>query len=282
MQTNADYCATLVRDADRDRYLATLFAPAEHRDALFALYAFNIEIARVRDLAREPMPGEIRLQWWREAIAGERASEAAANPVAAALREALERHDLKAARLEELIDAHGFDLYDDPMSTVSDLENYGVRTQSTIFALAAEILGGGDNAESLGAEAGIAYAIAGVLSGFARHAARRQLYVPLDLLERHQVEREDIFAREESAKLSAALGELRDLARRHLAATRAKMASASPAILPALLPLALVGPTLRRMDKSGYRPFQSGQLSLLRRQWLLWRAARNPSRIFRE
>ena len=63
--------------------------PTEHRDALLSLYAFNIEIARVRDLVREPMPGEIRLQWWREALAGERDTEAAAHPVAAALREAL-------------------------------------------------------------------------------------------------------------------------------------------------------------------------------------------------
>ncbi len=66
-------------------YLATLFAPAQHRGALHALYAFNIEIARVRDAARQPMPGEIRLQWWREVIDGERAGEALANPVAAAL-----------------------------------------------------------------------------------------------------------------------------------------------------------------------------------------------------
>ncbi len=84
---NFEHCAALVREADRDRYLATLFAPAAQRNALFALYAFNVEITRVRDLAREPMPGEIRLQWWREALTGEREGEAAAHPVAAALRE---------------------------------------------------------------------------------------------------------------------------------------------------------------------------------------------------
>jgi 15-cis-phytoene synthase len=281
MQTNFDYCATLVREADRDRYLATLFAPAEHRGALFALYAFNVEIARVRDLAREPMPGEIRLQWWREAVSGERASEAEANPVAAALRETIDRYALKAVRLERLIDAHGFDLYDEPMSTVADLEDYGAGTQSIIFETAAGILSGGDSAGSLSVDAGIAYAIAGVLSGFARHAARRQLYVPLDVLERNQIEREDIFAREEDAKLQAALGEMRDVARRHLAAAQAKLASASPAALPALLPVALVGPTLRRMERAGYRPFEPKLLSLPRRQWLLWRAARNPIRIFK-
>jgi 15-cis-phytoene synthase len=281
MPTNFDYCGTLVREADRDRYLATLFAPAEHRDALFALYAFNVEIARVRDLAREPMPGEIRLQWWREALAGERASEAAANPVAAALSETLARYKIDPARLEELIDAHTFDLYDDPIATVADLENYGARTQSVIFATAAGILSNSDSAEALSAEAGIAFAMASVLSGLGRHAARRQLYVPLDVLERHQIGREDIFARQESPKLKAVFGEMCELARRHLAAARGQFTSVAPAVLPALLPVALVGPSLRRMERRDYRPFEPKPLSLPRRQWLLWRAARNPKRIFR-
>src|SRR5882672_10956427 len=109
MQVNYEHCAALVREADRDRYLATLFAPAEQRDALFALYAFNVEISRVRDKAREPMPGEIRLQWWREVLSGEREGEAAAHPVAAALREVLHRYGFVAAPLLELIDARTFD-----------------------------------------------------------------------------------------------------------------------------------------------------------------------------
>ena len=127
MISNAEHCANLVREADRDRYLATLFAPAEHRDALLSLYAFNVEIARVRDLAREPMPGEIRLQWWREALAGERDTEAAAHPVAAALRETLHRYGLSADPLQALIDAHTFDLYDAPMASLRDFDDYAGR-----------------------------------------------------------------------------------------------------------------------------------------------------------
>src|ERR1700733_14955696 len=115
MQEALAPCAEIVRTADRDRYIATLFAPAEHRDALFALYAFNAEIARVRDVAREPLPGEVRLQWWREVIGGERSGEAAANPVAAALLATIRRYDLAVERLSTLVEAHRFDLYDEPM-----------------------------------------------------------------------------------------------------------------------------------------------------------------------
>src|SRR5271169_4206801 len=143
MQANFEHCAALVREADRDRYIATLFAPAAHRDALFALYAFNAEISSVRDKAREPMPGEIRLQWWREVLSGERAGESEAHPVAAALMATMARYGFVAAPLLELIDAHAFDLYDEPMAFIDDLELYAIQTQSPLFAFAAGILGQG-------------------------------------------------------------------------------------------------------------------------------------------
>jgi phytoene synthase len=280
MATNFEYCTSLVHEADRDRYLSTLFAPVQHRDALFALYAFHVEIARVRDLAREPMPGEIRLQWWREVLSGLRGGEAAANPVAAALLETLGNYRLGSERLIALVDAHGFDLYDEPMASATDLEIYGIKTQSVLFAMAAEILGSkGAAGEMVTLDAGIAYAIAGILHGFARHASRRQLYVPLDVLNRLRVNREEIFAGQSSAGLLAALADMRALARKHLATAQAKLKDAPPEILPALLPAALVAPALRRMEKPGYNPFTMEPAPAWRRQWWLWRAARNPRRI---
>ena len=85
MQDAYAHCEAVVRAADKDRFLAALFAPAERRRHLFALYAFNGEIARVRELAREALPGEIRLQWWRDVLGGEARGEVSANPIAAAL-----------------------------------------------------------------------------------------------------------------------------------------------------------------------------------------------------
>src|SRR3984957_14340804 len=144
MQDAFAYCAELVRAADRDRFLSSLFAPAEHRAALHALYAFNVEVARVREVAREPLPGEIRLQWWSEVLRGERAEEASANPVASALLAVIERHRLAATKLTALIDARCFDLYDDPMARLADLEAYARNTSSALIALAAPILAGGE------------------------------------------------------------------------------------------------------------------------------------------
>jgi len=276
MNSNFEHCTTLVRDSDRDRYLATLFAPAQHRDALMALYAFNIEIARVRDVAREPMPGEIRLQWWREVLAGERGGEAAAHPIAAALLSALARSAIDPKRLIALIDAHGFDLYDEPMGTLDDLDAYGAGTQGTLIDVSASVLGAGNDAAAR--HAGIALAIARIVSEFPRHASRRQLFIPLEVIERHKVDIEQIFAGQGSDALRAAFAELIRHARRQLQA--AQMAQPSAPMLPALLPAALVAPQLRLIERPGYAPFHPEPMSLLRRQWLLWRAARNPKRIF--
>jgi 15-cis-phytoene synthase len=120
-----------------------------------------------------------------------------------------------------------------------------------------------------------------VLHGLARHVSRRQLYLPLDLLTRHRVDPNQILAGQATDALRAALAELRILTRRHLATAQAQVKSAPPEVLPALLPAALVGPALRRMERAGYEPFQIEPASPWRRQWQLWRAARDPRRIFR-
>jgi len=276
MQDAFEHCAALVRNADRDRFLATLFAPAARRDALFALYAFNVEVARVRDIARQALPGEIRLQWWSEVLDGARQEEARANPVAFALSSAIERHALSAAALKTLIEARRFDLYEEPMRTLEDLQTYARQTSSSLFALTLHVLTGGDCA-AVAEPAGLAYAIAGLLRAFPLHAARGQLYVPLEIAERHGAKTADIFAGRSSPSLEAALAELRGLARRCLAEVQEAIGAAPAAALPALLPLAPLRRLLDRMERRG--PFVEVDISPWQRQWLIWRAARQPARI---
>jgi 15-cis-phytoene synthase len=277
MQDAFAYCAGLVRIADRDRYVAALFAPAGRRDALFALYAFNAEIARVRDVAREPLPGEIRLKWWSEILAGERRDESSANPVAAALLRTIERYRLGTDALIALIEARRFDLYDEPMASVRDLEDYARKTSSVLIALAAKNLG--TDAAAVAEPAGIAYGIAGLIQAFPQHAARHQLYLPAELLDRHKIQPNELFAGQSSQGLNAALAELRNIARAHLTAARQLLTALPSEALPAFLPVALVRPTLDRLDRSS--AFAPDEMSAWRRQWLIWRAARDPARIAR-
>ncbi len=118
-----------------------------------------------------------------------------------------------------------------------------------------------------------------MLSRLAQHAARRQLFVPLELLSQHGVDRETVFAGEVTEGLNAALAMLRARARWYLGLAEAP--PVPPQILPALLPVALVGPALARQERAA-DPFDVTPLPAWRRQWLLWRAARDPRRIFRQ
>src|SRR5262245_4583871 len=279
MDENDKSCAALVRESDRERYLATLFAPAESRSALFSLYAFDIEISRIRDLAREPMPGEIRLQWWREVLEGARAGEAAANPVSAALLVTLARHRLTAEKLTSLLEAHRFDVYDEPMQTLAALQSYASDTAGAIFDCASRILGVASEENTI--EAGQVQTIANVVALLPRHAARRQLFVPLDLLRQYGSSPDDVFAMQTSPELRAALAELRLRARRHLTRIAELSANIPEKIWPAFISLAPLRPWLNAMESATYQPFRPPELPPWRLQWRILRAAKSLERIGR-
>ncbi|TAK50100.1 MAG: phytoene/squalene synthase family protein [Xanthobacteraceae bacterium] len=272
---NADICTALVRDRDRDRYVSALFAPPERRRALIALDAFTIEIVQVRALAREALPGEIRLQWWRDVLAGIAHGSVEANPVAAELAAAIAAYDLPVTALERLIEAHRFDLYDEPMATMTEFDSYLVDTAGVRFALARRILGdAAQEPDALSRQAGRAYGMTAILMRLGVHASRRQLYLPADRLARFGVAAEDIFAGHVTAPLRALIAAFAGEALAALGEADAQAAKLSAAERPALLPLAALKPALAQFLRSDVDPFRPREISPLRRLWRIWRATR--------
>ncbi|MFC6490872.1 phytoene/squalene synthase family protein, partial [Nitratireductor sp. GCM10026969] len=186
----------IVRQADPDRYLAALYAPAAKRPALLALYAFNAEIAAVRDRISQPLPGEVRLQWWRDVLASGDPAAAGGHPIAAALLEAIRAYDLPHATFENMLEARIFDLYDDPMPTRTDLEGYCGETASALIQLAGLVLdpGAAVKTAATAGHAGCAQAIVGLLRLLPIHRRRGQCYVPLDILQAVGTTRDDFIA----------------------------------------------------------------------------------------
>ncbi|MFG1349457.1 phytoene/squalene synthase family protein [Xanthobacter autotrophicus] len=275
------YCAEQVRAQDRDRFLAALFAPEDKRRHLFALYAFNLDVARVREVVREALPGEVRLAWWREVIEGQGRGEVEGHPVAAALLDTAERFALPRASLTALVDARIFDLYDDPMPTVADLEGYAGETASALLQLSALVLSPQASAATgdLSGHGGVAIAMTGLMRAFPIHAARGQCYLPLDLLARHGIGRDEAVSGKVSPPLLAALAEFRAEATRHLAAARAAAERLGPSVTIAApyLPLALVAGDLKALARVN-DPFGAvAGLSPFRRQFALWRGARRAA-----
>lgn len=277
MSSDFDHARDLVYDLDRDRYLAALFADAEHRPGVLALYAFSAEIARVRDMVSDPLPGEVRLQWWRDLLEGVEHGSAAGNPIAAALQDTIARYRLPVSALTAMIDARIFDLYDDPMPSLNDLEGYAGETSSALIQLASLVLSNGADPETaeIAGHAGVAYSLTGLMRSLPWHAARGQLYLPKDLLERHGADPQAILKGETTPELLAALSELRGHARHHLQRVREKVGEIPARVAPAFLPVSLVEPFLKRMEARGRDPLKTPvEMSQLRRQWILWRAAR--------
>ncbi|MDR6819064.1 phytoene synthase [Neorhizobium sp. 2083] len=272
---NGDICLATLRDTDRDRYLACLLSPEDKRSALAALYAFNAEIARVRDMVREPLPGEIRLQWWRDLLEGSASGDSTGNPVAAGLLEAIETYRLPRQTLVDMIEARIFDLYDDPITDRNALEGYAGETASALIQLASLILSAGEAAKSTEAagHAGVAQAIAGFLLLMPIHRRRHQLYLPLDILSATGLDRDTFLAGEDRPRISAAIEAFAGLGLEHLGKAR-RSGRVPAAIFPAYLPVSLAEPVLRRAARAGASVLDTAlQLPQWRRQMRLMKAS---------
>lgn len=265
------HCFDVLREGDRDLWLASLFWPAEARPHAHAILAFGLEIARVRDAVSEPALGEIRYQFWRDILTND---AAAGHPVAEALLDTVRRFNLDVLRLQALLEARSFDLYDDPMPSEAGLENYLRDTTSVLFEAVARVLAPGRLPPPCVDAAGRAYGLVGMLRGLPYQVMRGQLYLPLDLLERLQVAPETVLAHRNSPGLGLVLQTLRARVRLHLREMRESLLGAGAA-RAACLPAMLCEPYLRRMEAPGLNPFATPiELAPWRRQWALWRGSR--------
>ncbi len=280
MSPEDDYCFNLVRQVDRDRYLASFFAPEDKRADLLALYAFNAEITRVRDIVTESHLGEIRLQWWQDTLDSIYQGDAQQHPVTIALARSIAGADLPKSALKNLVTAHIFDFYSDPMPSLVDLEGYLGETSSALIQMASLILAGHEgleNAEVSGL-AGVAYGMAGLLRSLAVHQRRAQCFVPLDVLASHDLKPEELVKPEHTAAVSLVLTEMRGKARQRLLEARKIAWAIKPAAMPAFLHVALTEPYLDEAARQGVRLLHDGgELSQWRKQWILWKSARKDS-----
>ena len=272
------HCAVMVRGDDHDRFLTALFAPAARREDLFALYAFNLEVATTRERVSEPALGEIRLQWWREALDGICAGTPRTHPVVAALARAVARVPLDRGQFDRLIDARAADLDDQPPASLAELEAYAADTSSSLMRLALQALGGLDDASARAAEhAGIAWALTGLIRAVPFHGAQGRVYLPRDLLEVEGIDPFAVPRRREPEKLRNVVAKLAAEAERHLYEAREDRRKMSRVALPALLPASLAGLYLARLRQTGYDLADPGlEIAAPRRLIrLLWNAIRN-------
>jgi phytoene synthase len=247
------YCLDQVRRFDRDRYLTALFAAASARDDLMALYAFNLEVAKTREMVREPMMGLMRLQWWRDAVAdiyrGSERRHQVVQPLAAAIR----RRGLDRALLERLIDARESDLAETPPADLPALVAYVDATAGSLGILASQVLGGASGETAAAVRAvWIAWAVTGLLRAVPFHARHRRIHLPQDTLARHGLDAHDILEQRRPPELAEVVRAVADGARGHLAAGRELGRRVPRRLLPVMLLGTLAAKYLRQLEAVNY------------------------------
>ena len=280
MMESDQHCFELVRAGDKDRYLASLFAPEDKRKYLHALYAFNIEVSRIPEQVSDTSVGEIRYQWWLDTIDGIYHSQVSPHPVAQGLAAAIEVGDLPKHALQNLVKAKIFDLYSDPMPSLLDLEGYLGETSSALIQMASLILGREQALESAEAAglAGVAYGLAGILRSLPRHRARAKCYVPADLLIQRRASAPDVIAAENDVAVGIVLSELRLKIKERLDQARRLSWTIKPAVMSAFLHVSLTEAYLNKLDAARERVLKSGaEIAQFRKQWVLWKAAKAES-----
>lgn len=269
-KTGYNYCADLVKRNDVDRYLSTLFAPRDKRPLLFALYAFAVEIAQTRFRVSEPMLGEIRYQWWREAVEGLFAGAPRRHEVINALAQTLQRQPLPQAPFGALIDAHARDLNETPLITPEDLLLYGQALSFPVMMLAALILTRGEKCADLEiavCSAARAVSITQLLRSLPGHLARGQCIIPQEILAHHAAELETMGAGMWDTSCARALHELIGLARSEMQSARAELRQIPDDALPVFLPLRLCEVYLKLMSRPDFNPLRhTANVSLAGRQ----------------
>ncbi|MCW6506698.1 phytoene/squalene synthase family protein [Lichenifustis flavocetrariae] len=267
----------MVKTSDRSAWLAALFAPPDKRHFLYAIEAFAIEIAGVRAKVREPLAGELRLQWWTDAIEGEARGDVRGHPVAAALIETIRRAHLPRATLTGMIDARRTDLYDDPLASLDEYAARADQIHGARISLEALALQGtrDPTTEAAARHAGRAMAVVETLRAFTSGGTPLHMTVPLDLLRQHGIGAAEVLVRRTSAPIRAAIAALVDFAWQEWAALRDTRRTLDPRAAPAFLTANLAVPELKRTRQRAYDPFTT-QVGLApwRQQWILWRAAR--------
>lgn len=256
-------CAAVVKRFDPDRFFCSLFAPPAERKALLAVYAFNVEVATIRERVREPLLGHIRLQWWAEAIEAVYAGRPPHHPVSRELAVAVERFALSSEHFERLLATRAFDLEDAPPLDLEALIAYAEGSSGPLASLALQILSVDDSVVAIVArDIAIAWALIGLMRAVPFHARTRRSYLPQALVAATGLDLNQLFKRAaagDRAAVPVGLAKVVETiitdAEERLRSARSHRGAVIKRALPATLPAILADDYLRRLRRAMFDPF---------------------------
>ncbi len=259
----------VARAHEPERYLAATLAAEPHRPALIALAAFAADLVRISHTVTQPILGEIRLQWWRDNLDIIDRGGRAGSPIADALAPAITSYELPLPLLVAMTEARAFDLYDDPMPDEPSLAGYLSKTEAIPFELALRILGvAAQPAASLAISAGRAFGLTRLLAELPRHLAAGRVPLPLSIINEHGISPASLREGGDLALLRPLITHLTREVSTEIAMLRPRIAALSRQQRVALLPLAVLSPYLKAIERPLRNPVRDvASLAPLTRAW---------------
>jgi len=267
------------RAEETERYLSALLAPRSHRDDLIAIAAAVGAIARIPFDVREPMMGEIRLQWWRDAVAEIYAGRGVAKfPAAEGLAALVRETSLDRGLVDQLIDARSKDLEARPFQTWPELEAYVDSTAGAVMQLAAKVcapdLVQTPQYLALFRNVGRVWGYTGLVRSLALWNERRRTFFPQKLLDHVHMTPDELFAGATTHATSSACRAVLERAVHCHKEARRLAYGAPKEFFPAYGYVALVSDYMRALD----RPYDgAAKVPLLKRQMRLVAASATGS-----
>lgn len=272
------HCAELVRNQDHDRYLTALYADESARAGLFALYAYNVELARVREQVSQPMLGDIRLTWWREGLDTAYGGVPRPHPVLEAIGAHVATAGVPRPLLEECIEARLTDVYGEQPSSVKELCAYADLSGGALAEAALWIcLGHAPDAVLTQAVrcVGQAWTLVGVIRAIGFHAAMQRVMLPADELVKAGIAPETLYQGEIGPEIIDVVRTVHRTATEALDAARPVLRRAPPRARPAWLLAPIARDYLARIRRAGFdvRAARLEQGALARQMRLFWAAS---------
>ncbi|KAH6569673.1 hypothetical protein BASA50_002131 [Batrachochytrium salamandrivorans] len=267
------YCMDLVRSHDYEQFLATLFVSAPARPAAWAIKAFNVETALIRDVVSQANIREMRIQWWRDAIDRTFQGSPPNHPITKTLAKTLEKTRLSKMWFTKILSARESNMKDTQYNTMTDLEAYAENTVSSLIYLQLEALGISDlNAEHAASHSGKAIGIATALRGTPFNVSKRRFYLPAEIMSQHSVVTEEIFRFGPNEKLADAIFTIATRANDQLLTARTFSKDVPKEATATLLPLVIAHNYLTNLEKANFNVFDPAlQKRSLWLQFHLWK-----------
>ncbi|XP_043835667.1 NADH dehydrogenase (ubiquinone) complex I, assembly factor 6 isoform X1 [Dromiciops gliroides] len=250
------YCVELLRKRDYEGYLCCLLLPAEARSAAFALRAFNVELAQVKDSVSQKTIGQMRMQFWKKAVEDMYSDNPPHQPVAIELWKAVKRHNLTKRWLMKIIDEREKNLDDKVYRNIQELETYAENTQSSLLYLTLEVLGIRDlHADHAASHIGKAQGIVTCLRATPYHISRRKVFLPMDICMLHGVSQEDFLRKNQDKNVRDVIYDIASQGHLHLKHARSFQNSVPVKAFPAFLQTVALEDYLEKIQRVDFDVF---------------------------